>query len=74
MEDLLPAAIGTGVHRFSLRTDNLRGTSVAQTVTLYAGVPATIASTAKPVRGDAPWTAVVIEDDNAFRRRELFAL
>ena len=65
-------AIGTGVHRYSLRTDNLRGTSATQTVTLRAGVPATIEWTAKRVRGDAPWTAVVIEDDNASRRRELF--
>ena len=65
-------AIGTGIHRYALRTDNLRGTSATQTVTLRAGVPATIAWTAKRVRGDAPWTAVVIEDDNASRRRELF--
>ncbi|WP_310571826.1 glycoside hydrolase family 9 protein [Gemmatimonas sp.] len=64
---------GTGVHRYELRTDNLRGTTVAQTVTLRSGMPTTMVWTAKRLRADSPYTAVVIEDGNVTRTRDLFA-
>ena len=61
-----------GVHRYALRADNLRADGAPRTVTVRAGRPTTIEWTARRVRSDAPWTAVVVEDGDVARRRELF--
>jgi hypothetical protein len=65
-------ARGTGAHRYTLRTDNVRAANATRDVTLRDGQPATIEWKARRIRPDAPWTAVVIEDGDATRRRELF--
>jgi hypothetical protein len=65
-------ARGTGAHRYTLRTDNVRTANATRDVTLRDGKPATIEWKARRIRPDAPWTAVVIEDGDATRRRELF--
>ncbi len=61
-----------GAHRYTLRADNLRVDGAPRAVTVRAGQPATVEWTARRVRSDAPWTAVVVEDGNVTRRRELF--
>jgi hypothetical protein len=61
-----------GAHRYALRADNLRVDGAPRAVTVRAGQPATLEWTARRVRSDAPWTAVVIEDGDVDRRRELF--
>lgn len=66
-------ANGSGVHRFTLRTDNLRIASPSRTITLREGIPATIEWTARRSVAAAPWTLVAIQDGNASLRRELFA-
>lgn len=65
-------ASGTGTHTYALRTDNLRAKALARTVTLRPGVSTTVSWKARRQRTDAPWTAVVVEDGQVERRRELF--
>ena len=65
-------AHGTGSATYALRTDNLRGATPARTVTFRAGEPATIEWKVRRARADAPWVAVVIENGDASRRREVY--
>lgn len=61
---------GAGVHRYTLRTDNLRLRTPAQatqSVTLQAGVPATLTWTIRRDRPEAPWVAVVLEEGSGRR-------
>jgi hypothetical protein len=64
-------ATGGGTHRYTLRTDNLRGETVSRTIRVPAGGPASAHWRVRPVDAKAQWTVVVIEDGNAARRREL---
>jgi hypothetical protein len=64
-------ATGGGTHRYTLRTDNLRGETVSRTIRVPAGGPASVRWRVRPVDAKAQWTVVVIEDGNAARRREL---
>ena len=66
-------ARGSGVHTYTLRTDNLRIASPSRTVTLREGVPMAIEWTARRTVAAAPWTLVAIQDGNVSLRRELFA-
>ena len=70
------SARGDGVHRYTLRTDNLRvrGSAAAldRTVTLRGGAVTTLEWTARRAQAGAPWTAVVVQDGDATRRREQF--
>lgn len=65
-------ARGGGRHTFTLRTDNLRLATPARTVTLPGDRDTTITWTARRKERDVPWTAVLIEDGDVTRRRELF--
>lgn len=65
-------ARGSGTHRYALRTDNLRGPAPERTVTLRAGEPATVEWKVRRTNADAPWAAVVVQDGDVTRRRELF--
>ena len=66
------AATGSGTHTYALRTDNLRVGSATRTVTLRAGRPTIVEWRARPADATAPWTAVVVEDGDVTRRREVF--
>jgi hypothetical protein len=55
-----------------LRAENIRVGTPSRTVTLRAGQPATIEWKGRPVSADAPWAAVVVQDGDIARRRELF--
>jgi hypothetical protein len=61
-----------GTHVYALRSENLRVAGAARTVTSRPGRPATIEWRARRLSADAPWTAVVVEDGDVTRRRELF--
>jgi hypothetical protein len=67
---------GAGTHRYALRGDNMQAVGAQgmaqRTVTLKPGEPATVEWTVRVAKSDAPWTAVIIEDGNVSRRRELF--
>jgi hypothetical protein len=65
-------AQGEGTHRYSLRTDNVRGPTRTQTVVLRPGVPATLTWKVKRARANTPWAVVVIEDNNVALKQELF--
>jgi hypothetical protein len=65
-------AIGTGAHTYALRTDNITVNSASRSVTLRAGQLATVEWKGRRVRADTPWAAVVVEDNNVKRRREVF--
>jgi hypothetical protein len=65
-------ASGNGLRTYALRTDNLRVAALSRRVTLRDGVPVTVEWKGRRVVADAPWTAVVIEDGNITRRREVF--
>ena len=65
-------ARGAGTHRYTLRTDNVRDGSASRDVTLREGRPTTVEWKARRIQADAPWVAVVVEDGDATRRRELF--
>lgn len=70
-------AQGSGRHHYALRADNLRVRGgarelVPRELVLRDGVPSTLEWTARRVIGGAPWTAVVIQDGDVSRRRELF--
>ena len=61
-----------GVHGYALRTDNLRLRSTSPTAVRRLGTPV-FEWTARRVNVNAPWVAVVVQDGQASRRRELFA-
>ena len=65
-------ASGTGTRRYELRTENLRAATPSRTVTLRSGRPTTVEWKARRMRDDAAWAAVVVEDGDVVRRRELF--
>ena len=62
---------GTGTRRYALRADNLRVAAPVRSVALRGERPTTITWTVRRVRADAPWTAVVVEDGDVARRREV---
>ena len=66
-------ATGSGTHVYSLRADNLWVGGATRRVALRPGRPTTVEWKARRLRADAPWTAVVVEDGNAARRREAIA-
>ena len=67
-------ANGSGTRVYALRAENLRVSGpLARTVTLRPGRAATVEWKARRVSADEPWVAVVVEDGDARRRRELFA-
>ena len=65
-------AHGSGRHHYALRADNLRVRGGAREIVLRDGVPTTLEWTARRVIDGAPWTAVVMQDGDVSRRRELF--
>ena len=65
-------AQGTGAHGYPLRTDNIRVASASRTVTLREGAPTTVEWKARRIRADTPWSAVVVEDGDVARRREVY--
>lgn len=66
-------AQGRGTRSYSLRTDNLRGATVTHTLQLQEGTPRTVTWKLRRSLVNAPWAAVVIEDHNMQRRKELFS-
>jgi hypothetical protein len=66
-------ATGTGVHHFSIRTDNLgfAGKSPDKHLALLPGQPATIEWRASITSADTPWVIVVCPDDDRSQRQEL---
>ncbi|MCC6242941.1 MAG: glycoside hydrolase family 9 protein [Gemmatimonadaceae bacterium] len=69
-------ARGAGSHRYTLRSDNLRvrggAAALDRTLVLRNGVETTVEWTARRIEGNAPWTAVVVQDGDVDRRREQF--
>jgi hypothetical protein len=65
-------ASAPGKHTYALRSENLRVTAPSRRVTSRPGRPATIEWKVRRLNANAPWTAVVVEDGDARRRRELF--
>ncbi len=65
-------ASGTGVHTFTLRTDNMRVTSPSRSVTLSAGTPVTVEWKGRRTIANAPWMVVAVDNGAPTRRRELF--
>lgn len=66
------SATGTGTHRYTVRTDNLRGATETRVLTLRGNTPVETQWTVRRAAPNAPWMAVVLEDGDATRRRELF--
>jgi hypothetical protein len=62
---------GSGTHSLALRADNLVPDKPEQTVTLQIGVPQTVTWRTRMVARDAPWTAVMIPDNDLAQREEL---
>ncbi|GLC25288.1 glycoside hydrolase family 9 protein [Roseisolibacter agri] len=62
-----------GTHRVALRTDNLTVDRPTRTVTVQAGRPVTVEWKGRVRDGSASWTAVVVPDGDASRRREVVA-
>ena len=67
-------AIGSGTHRFALRTSNLTGGAGAQTLTLRAGAPGTLTWRARLRSHDEPWVAVVVPDGDVAARRDAYGM
>jgi hypothetical protein len=67
-------ASGTGVHSYALRTDNFQATSkqLVQTSALRDGVASTLEWRGRLVDAKAPLVAVVIEDADMSRRRDVY--
>jgi hypothetical protein len=65
-------AMGTGVHHFNLRADNLQlpGT-VNQSIKLAAGQSGTVEWKTTILAADTPWVIVIIPDDDFSQRQEL---
>jgi hypothetical protein len=64
-------ARGEGVHRFSIRTDNLLVQDAAKELTLKRGRLGTLEWFGRITSPDVPWVAVVVADENPMIRKEL---
>jgi len=64
-------ARGNGIHRFSVRTDNLTLADADKELSLKAGGVGTLEWTARIISPDTPWVAVVMADGNPTIRKEL---
>lgn len=64
-------AQGNGSHRFTLRSENLELDDAVKELNLRPGVEGTLAWRAKIQSPDTPWVAVVVPDNDLFRRMEL---
>ncbi|MBL0740427.1 glycoside hydrolase family 9 protein [Chryseolinea lacunae] len=64
-------AQGSGVHKFSLRTDNLLLSAQEKVVTLKPGAITTLEWKAKTNSTNTPWVAVVVLDGDLLQRREV---
>jgi hypothetical protein len=60
-----------GTRSYRLRTDNLRAATASRSAVPRAGGPATVEWKTRRIDGRAPWVAVVVEEGDARRRREL---
>jgi hypothetical protein len=64
-------ARGNGVHRFSLRTDNLSLADAQKDLNLKPGRVGTLDFSGHIISSDTPWVVVVIADENPTTRKEL---
>jgi hypothetical protein len=64
-------AHGDGIHRFSIRTDNLRLSDTQKELTLKRGSVGSLQWSGAIISPDTPWVAVVVADENPTMRREL---
>ena len=65
------SARGEGIHRFSLRTDNLTLADAQKELSLKRGGIGTLEWSCRITSLDTPWVAVVFADDNLASRKEL---
>jgi len=62
---------GNGIHRFSIRTDNLTLQNAPKDLMLKPGSVGTVEWSAQISSPDTPWVAVVVADENPTTRKEL---
>ena len=64
-------ARGEGIHRFSIRTDNLALQDTEKELTLKRGGGARLEWSGRILSFESPWVAVVMADDSPTNRKEL---
>jgi hypothetical protein len=64
-------AKGDGIHRFTVRTDNLRVNNSQKELTLKPGRVGSLEWSGTITSVDTPWVAVIIADNDAMIRKEL---
>lgn len=64
-------AQGTGMHRFVVRSDNLKLNDAQKEITLQPGTPGHVEWHAQVDSRNTPWVAVIVPDEDLARRQEV---